>query len=92
MKTYFVYIVASRSLVLYVGVTNDLVRRMYEHKHKIFQGFTEKYDVDRLLYFETFADIQQAINREKQLKGWARSKKLVLIEKSNPEFKEITFE
>jgi putative endonuclease len=91
MKTYYVYIVASRSLVLYIGVTNDLQRRLYEHKNKLFAGFTEKYDVNRLLYFETFSDIEQAIHREKQLKGWNREKKLTLIRRANPELIEITF-
>jgi putative endonuclease len=76
MKTYYVYIVAIRSLVLYIGVTNDIQRRLYEHKNKLFAGFTEKYEVNRLLYFETFSDIEQAIHREKQLKGWNREKQL----------------
>ncbi|HET6402201.1 MAG TPA: GIY-YIG nuclease family protein [Candidatus Kapabacteria bacterium] len=92
MKSYYVYIVASRSLVLYIGVTNDLQRRMFEHKNKIFQGFTNKYDVNRLLYYEMFDDIQQAIHREKQLKGWTRAKKLTLISTKNPDLKEIVFE
>ena len=92
MKTYYVYIVASRSLVLYIGVTNDLQRRIYEHKSKIFQGFTERYDVNRLMYLETFGDIEQAIHREKQLKGWSRTKKLTLIKTVNPDLKEIVFE
>ena len=91
MKTYFVYIVASRSLVLYIGVTNDLQRRKFEHKNKIFQGFTNKYDVNRLLYYEMFEDIQQAIHREKQLKGWTRAKKLTLIATTNPDLKETVF-
>jgi putative endonuclease len=92
MKTYYVYIVASRSLVLYIGVTNDLQRRIYEHKNKIFHGFTEKYDVNRLMYFETFGEIEQAIHREKQLKGWNRIKKLTLIKTTNPDLKEVVFE
>jgi putative endonuclease len=85
VKTFFVYILASRSLVLYIGVTNDLQRRIYEHKTKIFQGFTEKYDVNRLIYFETFGEIEQAIHREKQLKGWNRTKKLMLVKTTNPD-------
>ncbi len=92
MKTFFVYIVASRSLVLYIGVTNNLQRRMFEHKNKIFSGFTDKYDVNRLLYYEAFDDIQQAIHREKQLKGWTRVKKITLIKTINPEMNEILFE
>ena len=91
MKTYYVYIVASRSLVFYIGVTNDLLRRIYEHKNKLLPGFTQKYDVDRLLYYEMFAEIDQAIHREKQLKGWSRGKKLAIIKKMNPELKEISF-
>lgn len=91
MKTFFVYIVASRSLVLYIGVTNDIQRRMFEHKNKIVSGFTDKYDVNRLLYYETFTDIRQAIHREKQLKGWTRSKKLALITTTNADSKEIVF-
>ena len=91
MKTYYVYIVASRSLVLYIGVTNDLQRRIYEHKNKLLPGFTQKYDVDRLLYYEMFAEIDQAIHREKQLKGWSRIKKLAIIKRMNPELMEISF-
>ena len=92
VRNYYVYIVASRSLVLYIGVTNDLRRRIYEHKNKLFPGFTDRYDVNRLLYFELFDDINQAIQREKQLKGWSRVKKLNLIRTMNPELKEIEFE
>jgi putative endonuclease len=91
MHSYYVYITASRSLVLYIGVTNNLQRRLYEHKMNLFEGFTKQYDVDRLLYYETFSSVDQAIAREKQLKGWSRSKKLTLIKKMNPELKEITF-
>jgi putative endonuclease len=89
VKTFFVYIVASRSLVLYIGVTNDIQRRMFEHKNKVVSGFTDKYDVNRLLYYETFTDIRQAIHPEKQLKGWTRSKKLALIKTTNADLKEI---
>ena len=92
MKTYFVYILASKRFVLYIGVTNDLQRRIYEHKHGIFPGFTKKYNVDRLLYYEQFSEIEQAIAREKQLKGWNREKKLNLIKTMNPELKEIIFD
>jgi putative endonuclease len=92
MQQYFVYILASKRLVLYIGVTNDLRRRIYEHKNGIFEGFTKQYNVDRLLYVEPFDDITQAIAREKQLKGWSRAKKLVLIQRVNPEMNEITFD
>ncbi|MDA3054002.1 MULTISPECIES: GIY-YIG nuclease family protein [unclassified Campylobacter] len=85
MKQYFVYILFSeRNGTLYVGVTNDLKRRIYEHKNKIFKGFTEKYGVDKLGYFEVFESIESAILREKQLKGGKRKQKLALIESINP--------
>ncbi len=92
MKNYYAYILASKRFVLYIGVTNDLQRRIYEHKHGIFPGFTKKYNIDRLIYYEMFDDINQAIAREKQLKNWGRDKKLTLIKKMNPELKEIVFE
>ena len=85
MKQYFVYILFSeRNGTLYVGVTNDLKRRIYDHKNKIFKGFTEKYGVDKLGYFEVFESIESAILREKQLKGGNRKQKLALIESINP--------
>ena len=85
MKQYFVYILFSeRNGTLYVGVTNDLKRRIYEHKNKIFKGFTEKYGVDKLGYFEICESIESAILREKQLKGGNRKQKLALIESINP--------
>jgi putative endonuclease len=84
VRDYFVYILGSKSGVLYVGVTNDLTRRLFEHKQKLIEGFTNKYNVSRLLYFETFENITDAITREKQIKGWRRSKKAALIESTNP--------
>ena len=85
MKQYFVYILFSeRNGTLYVGVTNDLKRRIYEHKTKIIKGFTEKYGVDKLGYFEICESIESAILREKQLKGGNRKQKLALIESINP--------
>jgi putative endonuclease len=92
MKNYYVYILASKRFVLYIGVTNDLQRRVYEHKYGIFPGFTKRYNVDRLIYYEMFDDINQAIAREKQLKNWGREKKLILIKTMNPELKEIVFD
>ena len=87
---YYVYILSNKTnKVLYIGVTNDLVRRIYEHKNKIVEGFTAKYAVNKLVYFETITDIQSAIAREKQLKGWRRSKKNALIETINPVWEEI---
>jgi putative endonuclease len=91
MKEYFVYILASRRQgVLYTGVTNDLERRVYEHKHDLNRGFTSKYRVHRLVYFESTDDISEAIAREKQIKGWLRSKKIALIEASNPEWADLS--
>lgn len=87
---YYVYILSNKTnKVLYIGVTNDLVRRIYEHKNKIVEGFTAKYAVNKLVYFETITDIQSAIAREKQLKGWRRNKKNALIETINPVWEEI---
>lgn len=79
----YVYILGSLQLTLYVGVTNDLLRRVWEHKNKAVPGFTSKYNVDRLLYYEQFGDIRDAIAREKQIKKWRRQKKLELIETTN---------
>ena len=83
-RSYYVYVLASRiGGTLYVGITNDLIRRVYEHKSKSAEGFTEKYDVVRLVYFE------QAIKREKRLKKWSRSWKISLIEKNNPDWHDL---
>ena len=90
-KTYYVYILASkRNGTLYIGVTNNLERRMYEHKNHLIRGFTEKYNVSMLVYFEQTNDIQTALQREKQLKKWNRKWKLDLIEKINPQWKELS--
>ena len=82
--TYYTYIVASRTRVLYVGVTGAIERRMLQHKNKSFEGFTADYNCNRLVWFERHGDIRGAITREKQLKGWRRAKKLALIEQLNP--------
>ena len=82
-RSYYVYIMSSQSGTLYIGVTNDLKRRIYEHKNGIFEGFSKKYHTNKLVYFEGHLDINQAIAREKQLKGWIRMKKEVLIRKGN---------
>ena len=88
---YFVYILTNQSnKVLYTGVTNNLERRVYEHKMKAADGFTAKYNVNKLVYFEDFANINDAIAAEKKIKGWLRIKKLKLIETSNPEWKELS--
>ena len=90
MKQYFVYIMASKSRVLYTGVTNCLERRVLEHKQKTIQGFTSKYNITRLVFYESTHDIRQAITREKQIKGWWRAKKISLIESLNPEWKDLS--
>jgi putative endonuclease len=82
--SYFTYIVASRSHTLYIGVTGNLQKRIFEHKWKEHSGFTESYNCDRLVCFESYQEINRAIDREKQLKGWRRDKKIALIEKTNP--------
>ena len=89
-KTYFVYIVASkRNGTLYTGVTNDLLRRVGEHKTGAVDGFTKRYKVDRLVYFEPMDDIRHAITREKQIKKWYRRWKIELIEEQNPKWRDL---
>jgi len=88
--SYCTYIVASRSHILYVGVTGDLQKRAFEHKWKEHDGFTERYNCDRLVWFEVYQDIGNAIAREKQLKGWRREKKIALIEKANPAWVDLS--
>ncbi|MFC1694322.1 GIY-YIG nuclease family protein [Candidatus Latescibacterota bacterium] len=90
MKKYYVYILASkRNGTLYIGVTNDLIRRVYEHKNDLIDGFTKKYGVHSLVYYEQYDDVVNAIQREKRLKKWNRQWKIELIEKENPEWKDI---
>jgi putative endonuclease len=89
MNQYYVYIMTNRSKTLYTGVTNDLMRRVYEHKNKMVEGFTKKYNITKLVHFEETTDVQAAIAREKQIKGWLRSKKIGLIESKNPEWKDL---
>src|SRR5580698_11548404 len=91
-KTYFVYIMSNRSKTLYTGVANSLIRRVREHKLGIGSTFTAKYKLDRLVYFERFEDIRNAIEREKQIKGWLRIKKIALIVSVNPEWKDLSVE
>jgi len=89
-RTYFVYILASqRHGSLYVGVTNDLVRRVQEHRESLVPGFTKRYGIKRLVYFETFGDVREAIAREKEIKRWRRDWKIALIEKDNPEWNDL---
>jgi len=90
MNNYFVYILASkRNGTLYIGLTNNLERRIYEHKNHLVKGFTEKYSVTMIVYFEQTNDINAALQREKQLKKWNRKWKLKLIEKSNPDWLDL---
>jgi putative endonuclease len=92
VSQYWVYILASDHRTLYTGVTNDLEKRLFEHREGITRGFTTKYNVQRLVYFEEMDDPITAIVREKEIKGWARRKKLALIEEHNPDWKDLSEE
>jgi putative endonuclease len=89
-RTYYVYILPSKSGRLYMGMTNDLSRRMWEHKNRVVEGFTKQYNIDRLVYFEETSDVRSAIEREKQLKGWRREKKITLIETINAIWEDLS--
>jgi putative endonuclease len=92
-KTYYVYLLTNwNNKVMYVGVTSNLERRVYEHKNKLVEGFTEKYNVDKLVCFETTNDVLAAIEREKQIKKWRREKKNQLVTAMNPEWKDLSLE
>jgi putative endonuclease len=89
-KQYYVYILASRKNgTLYIGITSDLIRRIWEHKNKVVEGFSNKYGVDKLVYYEIFDDPESAIKREKRLKSYKRKWKIDLIEKSNPRWRDL---
>jgi putative endonuclease len=90
MKTYYVYILTSRSGVLYIGITNDLERRMLEHKTGVVEGFTKQYRVNRFVHYETITNPDEATAREKQLKNWRREKKVWLIERENPKWEDLS--
>ena len=93
IKNYYVYILASkRNGTLYIGVTSDLAKRIYEHKHRLIKGFTKKYNVDRLVYYETTEDVESAILREKRLKKWKRQWKVELIEQKNPNWNDLYYD
>jgi len=93
MKQYYVYILASkRNGTLYTGLTSDLIKRVYEHKNNLIGGFTEKYNVHNLVYFESVDDVNSAIEREKRIKKWKRGWKIELIEKTNPDWKDLYFD
>ncbi len=89
MRKYYVYIMTNKSRTLYTGMTNDLERRVYQHKNRLIQGFTYKYNITRLVWYDDFDDVEQAVEGEKKIKGWLRSKKIALIESTNPEWKDL---
>jgi len=92
-KNYYVYILTNKNnTVLYTGVTSDLIKRIYQHKQKLVEGFTKKYNINKLVYYEMFTDIKIAITREKQIKAGSRIKKLDLINAKNKEWKDLYFE
>ena len=88
--SYFTYIMASRSRTLYIGVTGNLLKRVFEHKWREHEGFTARYNCDRLVWFASFDDVTKAIAREKHLKGWTRARKMELIEKMNPAWVDLS--
>ena len=90
MKNYYIYIMANKTnTTIYIGVTGDLIKRVWEHKNKLVGGFTTRYNIDKLVYYEETTDANSAIAREKQLKGWNRAKKNKLIEKMNPNWDDL---
>ena len=89
---YYVYILTNKTnRVLYVGITNNLVRRVYEHRNKAVDGFTKKYNVDKLVYYDDARNVRDAIAREKQIKGWVRRKKIALINEFNPSWRDLYY-
>jgi putative endonuclease len=92
IMNYYVYILTNRSRTLYIGMTNNLKRRVYEHKNKLIPGFTERYNITMLVYAEQTSDVHAALAREKQLKGWIRRKKIELIESANPNWNDLSVE
>jgi putative endonuclease len=91
-KRYYVYIVTNPSRTLYTGMTNNLRRRLDEHRRKLFPGFTAKYNINRLVYFEIFEDVRNAIDCEKRIKSWTRAKRVALIESRNPKWDDLSRE
>jgi len=89
MKTYYVYIMTNHSGTLYTGTTDNLEQRVYEHKHNLVPGFSSKYNITKLVYYEEGNDADAVHAREKQIKGWLRAKKIALIESANPEWKDL---
>ena len=91
-KEYYVYIMTNKSRTLYTGVTNNLMRRVHEHKNKLVPGFTSKYNIQFLVYYESTPSVHVALEREKQIKGWLRAKKIALIDSMNPQWKDLSEE
>jgi putative endonuclease len=89
-KTYYVYIMSNQSRTLYVGMTNNIRKRAREHKDGLVEGFTHRYNIDTLVYVESFGDVNSAIAREKQIKHWSREKKLHLINQDNPDWRDLS--
>jgi len=93
MKNYYVYLLTNwNNKVMYVGITNNLERRIYEHKNKLINGFTKKYNINKLVYYEETSDVNSALSREKEIKKWRREKKDTLVLNSNPEWKDLSDE
>ncbi|MCZ6842443.1 MAG: GIY-YIG nuclease family protein [SAR324 cluster bacterium] len=92
MRKYYVYIMTNKSGTLYTGITNNLLRRILDHKQKLLPGFTAKYSITKLVYYEETSDVRAAITREKQIKGWLRKKKIALIEAGNPLWKDLSLD
>jgi putative endonuclease len=91
MKTYYVYIMTNLSGTLYTGITDNLEQRVYEHKQKLVPGFAKKYNITKLVYYEEENDVNAALARKKQIKGWQRAEKVALIESVNPDWKDLSF-
>jgi putative endonuclease len=89
-KQYFVYIMASQSRVIYTGLSSKLKERVFEHKQHVYPGFTSRYNATTLVFYESYDAVQQAINREKEIKGWRRSKKIALIDSINPKWNDLS--
>ena len=89
-RTYYVYIISNQSRTLYIGLTNDIRKRVWEHKTGLVEGFTHRYKIGSLVYVELFGDVFSAITREKQIKHWRRDKKLWLIAQSNPDWRDLS--
>ncbi len=89
-RRYYTYIMTNGVGTLYIGMTNDIERRVYEHRHKLVDGFTKKYNLTQLVHYEETSDVVAAIQREKELKGWRRGKKVELIESINPQWKDLS--